>query len=99
MGPSFSCIPNQIYRSWNPGEHDAQWYVDNGFSYLVLSEALVKDPNRTILAAENYRQFFIKFAIMKEFSGPQLGFADRKIWIFRVPSQLAPTSRKNSPLG
>lgn len=54
-------------------DHDTQWYIDEGFDYLVFSDRsfgrLYADPSKYRDQIERYESFFNQFALMKTASG------------------------------
>jgi 4-amino-4-deoxy-L-arabinose transferase-like glycosyltransferase len=83
-GPSFLDGYHNVWRVWDLASRNADWYIEQGFEYLVISEPRVFDPNRTARLAASYRELMERFTLIKVFEGPLLGIDGRRIWIYKV---------------
>jgi 4-amino-4-deoxy-L-arabinose transferase-like glycosyltransferase len=83
-GPSFTTGRHNVWRTWDLAEHNADWYVEQQFAYLVISEPRVFDPNRTAQLEASYREIMSRFTLVKVFEGALLGIDGRHIWIYSV---------------
>lgn len=83
-GPSFRTGYHNVWRTWDLAEYNADWYIEHGFEYLVISEPRVSDPNRTVRLVESYRELMTRFVLVKVFEGPLLGIDGRRIWVYKV---------------
>jgi len=69
-------ISPELYEAYGVNamiDHDTQWYIDEGFDYLVFSDRsfgrLYTDPDKYRDQIERYESFFNQFALMKTVSG------------------------------
>lgn len=83
-GPSFTQGHHNVWRTWDLAAHNANWYIEQGFEYLIISEPRVRDPNRTVRLEDSYRELMSRFALVKSFEGALLGIDGRYIRIYRV---------------
>jgi hypothetical protein len=83
-GPPLVGWSRDIYLTWNLAEHQADWYVDQKFDYIVISEPRLLDPNLTLQLRSAYRSLMNRFALVKTFEGPMLGTPNIHIWVYRV---------------
>jgi 4-amino-4-deoxy-L-arabinose transferase-like glycosyltransferase len=83
-GPPFLTGYHNVWRTWDLAERNADWYIEQGFEYLVISEPRVFDPNRTVRLEASYRELMTRFTLVKVFEGALLGIDGRRIWIYRV---------------
>lgn len=83
-GPPFTAGHHNVWRTWDLAERNADWYVEQGFEYLVISEPRVFDPNRTVQLEASYRELMSRFTLVKVFEGALLGVDGRHIWVYKV---------------
>lgn len=67
------------------GAHDAAWYHDQGFKYLVANSDEYDELSQTDpTAAANYQQIFSRFPLLKEFKESSKEYPGPTIRIFEV---------------
>jgi 4-amino-4-deoxy-L-arabinose transferase-like glycosyltransferase len=70
-------------------QHPAEWYREEGFDYLLFSEArygiVWRDPDRYADLIEDYESLWEQFELVAAFEGPYVGRPNHHILIYRVP--------------
>jgi 4-amino-4-deoxy-L-arabinose transferase-like glycosyltransferase len=74
----------EVYLTWNLAEHASDWYADQNFDYVVVSEPRLIDPNLTARTRSAYGQLMNRLTLIKTFQGSMLGFDGLRIWVYRV---------------
>lgn len=71
---------------WSIVEHDAGWYREQGYEYLVVSENLRYNPNRTLQDEARYQAFLNDDHLIRvaEIEGPLLSYPGYHLWIYQV---------------
>lgn len=82
-------LPTDLYKNANEqrpiGAHPPDWYREQGFNYLVANSNQYDELSRTDpTAAENYRQVFEQFTLLKEFKESSKEYPGPTIRIFKV---------------
>lgn len=83
-GPPFTAWSRQVYLTWNLAEHSAEWYAEQQFDYLVLSEPILLNPNLTAQTRSAYERLLARLTLVKTFQGPMLGTDGLHIWVYRI---------------
>jgi 4-amino-4-deoxy-L-arabinose transferase-like glycosyltransferase len=82
-------LPAERYPNANEqrpiGAHDAAWYRDQGFKYLVANSDQYEELSQTDpTAAANYQQVFSQFTLLKEFKESSKEYPGPTIRIYKV---------------
>jgi hypothetical protein len=82
-------LPTDRYKNANEqrpiGAHPPDWYREQGFNYLVASSIQYDELSRNDPgAAENYRQVFEQFTLLKEFKESSKEYPGPTIRIYKV---------------
>ncbi len=59
-----------------------EWYVQQGFEYMIITEPRLRDPNLTERQVARYQEFRRRYELVQTFKGPMLGTEGRHIWVF-----------------
>ncbi len=75
---------HNLYVTWDLIEHPPEWYVEQGFDYLALSEPRLLDANVTPQIEAAYRRLTDRWTLIKTFMGPMLGTDNIRIWVYEI---------------
>lgn len=81
--------PNQFQVErigWTILAHDVNWYQEQGFEYLIVSETTRYSFNRTVTQEAQYQAFFNdpSLYLIKEIEGHLLGYTGYHLWIYGI---------------
>ena len=79
--------PEGAWQLYNPiwlGNHSLDWYRENGFEYLMLSERLVISENRTVIQDLHHQQIQTDATLLTTYIGSFLNSADQRIWLYSL---------------
>jgi len=83
-GPPLQGWSHNLYVTWDLIEHPPEWYVEQGFDYLALSEPRLLDANVTPQIEAAYRRLTDRWTLIKTFMGPMLGTDNIRIWVYEI---------------
>jgi hypothetical protein len=75
---------HNVVLSWDFTTHPPDWYVQQDFEYMIITESRLRDSNLTERQAAIYREFMSRYKLVQMFKGPMLGTEDQHIWVYRV---------------
>lgn len=83
----------QVQGFYQITHHAPEWYVDEGFDYLIFSQGMFgrffREPDRYALEMSQYQRFFEEFTLIEQFedSGYSLTFVDGgyEVRIYSLP--------------
>lgn len=73
-------------RMWSLINHDVDWYREQGYDYIVVSEVLRTYPSRTVDEEARYAAFLADehLDLAAEIRGPLQSYPGFRVWVFRV---------------
>jgi Dolichyl-phosphate-mannose-protein mannosyltransferase len=83
-GPPLFAWSRDVYVTWNLAEHSSEWYAEQQFDYLILSEPILLSPNLTAQTRSAYDRLLARLTLVKTFQGPMLGTDGLHIWVYRI---------------
>jgi hypothetical protein len=84
FGPALSPERWNLTRVTDLTQNTLDWYRAEQLDYLVLSEIMSTNPNRTVISEQRLQLLQAACTPLQEFSGPVLGRPPARIWIYEV---------------
>ena len=84
-GPPLSPSTWDISYILKAGHYPLNWYEQQGFDYLIISQPVREDPNMLQVQEDNYRTIETRAALIGDLRGVWLNEANQHLWIYKVP--------------